>query len=85
MALRTRFQYALGFALAGIMHVKVLQDIDNSIQDQKVILSMLDKCKTQQVEFRSDKNENVAIPSSVWQAYGGMFQSWVYSLFKSSS
>ena len=85
MALRARFQYAFGFALAGILHIKVLQDIDNSVEDQKVVLAMIEKCKTQQVEFRSDRIENVDVKNSVWQAYGEMFQSWVYSLFKSNS
>ena len=84
MALKTRFQYGLGFMLAGIVHLKILQEIDNSVQDQKKILSMIDKCKTQQIEFRPYQSESVPIPGSVWQAYTSMFQSWVYSLFKSN-
>lgn len=85
MGIHSRFQYALGFAIGIVLHVKAVQDVEESIRQQKQIVLSIKKYEDEQVLFREDVEQPVKLASTFLQVYQEGVYGWVGGLFQGSS
>ena len=86
MGIHSRFQYALGFAIGIVLHMKAVQDVEESISQQKQFIISIKKRVDEQVLFREDVEQPVKLARTFLQVYqDGIYGWWVGGLLQGTS
>lgn len=81
MGRSARFQYALGFSIACFMHLKLVQDVEQSLHRQKYYLGLIEKSENAQMTFIEDSNSSESLNSMLFEAYFSRAAKWLMQTF----
>lgn len=81
MGIHSRFQYALGFGIGMVLHLKAMQDVEESLRQQRLAISMIRTQINKQIVFREDVGQEFKLSKTFYQVYHEWYLNWLVGFY----